>query len=75
VPSVRRCWKLPLCLTESMSAGSKTDLLLAKADPIREGASASGITFKEGEKTCRGIVEGEYVGETTLQTLRSMQKE
>jgi len=45
VASVRSCQKLPPCPTKSiMSARSKTDLLLAKAEPINEGGSASVIT-------------------------------
>ena len=35
-----------------MPAGSKTDPLLAKAEPISDGGSASGITgLRRGEKT------------------------
>jgi len=50
--SMRSCWKLPLCFIEPMSAGSKTDLLLAKAEPINNGGSASGITeLEEWKKT------------------------
>jgi len=44
VASVRRCQKLPPCLIEPMPAGSKTDPLLAKAEPISDGGSTSGIT-------------------------------
>ena len=43
--SVRSCKKLPQCLTEAMPAGSKTDLLLTKAEPISDGGSTSGITY------------------------------
>ena len=51
--SVRSCWKLPLCLIEPMPAGSKMDLLLAKAKPISDSGSASGITYlRRGKKTC-----------------------
>ncbi|CAM9640766.1 unnamed protein product, partial [Bubo scandiacus] len=36
-----------------MSGGSKMDPPLAKAEPISDGGSASGITyFKSGEKSC-----------------------
>ena len=50
--SVRRCQKLPLCPIEPMPAGSKTDPLLAKAEPISDGGSASGITdLRWGEKS------------------------
>lgn len=44
VDSIRRCWKLPMCPTESMPVNSKTDLVLAKAEPISDCGSASGIT-------------------------------
>ena len=42
--SVRGCQKLPLCLTEPGPVDSKTDLLLAKAMPISDSGSISGIT-------------------------------
>ncbi|GAB0186353.1 acid sphingomyelinase-like phosphodiesterase 3b [Grus japonensis] len=36
-----------------MPDGSKTDLLLAKAEPISDGGSASGVMYlKRGKKTC-----------------------
>ncbi|KAK4829739.1 hypothetical protein QYF61_006448 [Mycteria americana] len=38
VASVRSCWKLPLCPIEPMPASSKTDLPLAKAEPITDRA-------------------------------------
>jgi len=41
--SVRSCQKLPPCPIEPTPAGSDTDLLLAKAEPVSDG-SASGIT-------------------------------
>jgi len=44
VASVRSCGKLPPCLIKSVPAGSKMDPLLAKARPISDGGSASGIT-------------------------------
>jgi len=44
VASVRSCQKLPLCLVKPVPARSKTDLLLAKAEPISDGGSASVIT-------------------------------
>ncbi|GAB0184492.1 epimerase family protein SDR39U1 [Grus japonensis] len=34
-----------------MPAGSKMDPMLAKAEPISNGGSASGITYLKGEKT------------------------
>jgi len=43
VASVRSCQKLPLCPMEPVPAGSKMDPLLAKAEPISDGGSASGI--------------------------------
>jgi len=43
--SVRSCEKLPPCLTEPMPAGFKTDTPLAKAKPVSDGGSASGITY------------------------------
>ena len=49
--SVRSCWKLPLCPTEPVLASSKTDLLLAKAKPISDSGSSSGITYLRREKT------------------------
>lgn len=53
VTSLRRCQKLPLCPTESMPAGFQTHPLLAKAEPISDSSSTSGITeFKKGGKTC-----------------------
>lgn len=54
VDSVRRRWKLPMCPTESMPVNSKTDLVLAKAEPISDCGSASGDNrFKKGEiKPC-----------------------
>ena len=51
--SVRTCQELPLCPIEQMPAGSNTDPPLAKAEPIGDGGSASGITYlRRGEKTC-----------------------
>jgi len=60
VASVRRCQKLSLCLTEPVPAGSTTDPLLAKAEPISDSGSASVITQLRRGKTCCGTaVEGE----------------
>jgi len=55
VASLRSCQKLPPCLIESVPAGSKMDLPLAKAKPISDGGSASGITqLRRGrKKLCR----------------------
>ena len=52
VASVRSCWKLPLYLTEPIPAGSKTDPLTAKAEPISNSGSASVITYLRRKKSC-----------------------
>ena len=57
VSSVRSCWKLPLCPTEPMPASSKTDLLLAKAEPISDSGSASVITYLRRKKKLLGQTE------------------
>jgi len=52
-----------------MPASFKMELLLAKAEPISDGGSASGITYlRRGKK-------GEHVRETALQTPRSGKKQ
>jgi len=52
VASVRSCQKLPQCLIKPVPAGSKMDPPLAKAKPISDGGSASGITYlRRGGKT------------------------
>jgi len=43
VASARSCWKLPLCPTQPVPPGSKTGPLLAKAEPISNSGSTSGI--------------------------------
>lgn len=50
--SVRRCEKLRLCPIEPVPAVSKTDLLLAKAEPISKGGSPSEITYLRMGKEC-----------------------
>ena len=51
--SVRSCEKLPPCLIKPVPAGSKTDPLLAKDEPISDGGSASVITdLRRGRKNC-----------------------
>jgi len=45
VASVRSCQKLPLCLIEPIPASSKTDPLLAEAEPISNGGRASVMTY------------------------------
>ena len=66
-------------MIEPMSARSKTDPLLAKAEPISDGGSASVITYlRRGKYCCATAVgrqEGEDVRGTTLQTPRSVKKE
>ena len=53
VASVRTCQKLPLCPIEPMPAGSKMDPQLAKAEPINDSGSASGIIYlRRGKKPC-----------------------
>lgn len=48
--SVRSCNKLSLCPTKPVLAGSRTDPLLTKAEPISHGGSAAGIMhLKEGK--------------------------
>jgi len=52
VASVRSCQSLPPCPTELMLAGSKTDPLLAKAEPISDSGRASMVTsLRRGKKT------------------------
>jgi len=47
----RRCQKLPLCPTEPVPDGSKTDLLWAKAELIRDAGSTSVIMYlRRGKK-------------------------
>jgi len=51
VSSVRSCEKLPPCLIKPVPASSKMDLPLAKAKPISNGGSASGIAYlRRGRK-------------------------
>jgi len=47
---VRSCKELPLCPTEPMPSGSKTDPLLAKSESISNGGSTSVITYLQREK-------------------------
>jgi len=74
VASVRSCKKLPADLIKPVPASSKTDLPLAKAKPISDGGSASGIAdLRKGRKNS-GVKGSEERGvrETTLQTPRSV---
>ncbi|PKU46068.1 hypothetical protein llap_3637 [Limosa lapponica baueri] len=61
-----------------MPAGTKTDPLLAKPEPVNNDGDASGITYfrrgKNFSKTTARREELDYVRETTLQTLRSVKK-
>ena len=57
VASVRSCWKLPLCPTQSMPAGSKTDPPPAKAEPISHSGSTSVITYLRRKKKLLGQTE------------------
>jgi len=51
VASVRSCEKFPPCPIKPVPSGSKTDPPLAKAKPIRDSGSTSGITyFRRGKK-------------------------
>jgi len=60
VASVRSCQKLPPCLMEPVPASSKMDPQLAKAKPISDGGSTSGITQLRRGKTCGdAAVKGE----------------
>jgi len=54
VASLSRYQKLPPCLREPVPDSSKTDLLLAKAEPISKGGSASLITYltRRGKDHC-----------------------
>jgi len=57
---VRRCQKLPLCPTEPTPAGSKTDPLLAKAEPTSDSGSTSGITeLSRGKKPAQRQLQPE----------------
>lgn len=50
--SERSCQKLHPGLTEPKPPGSKTDLQLAKAEPISNGLSNSDNSFKKGKSNC-----------------------
>ena len=75
--SLRSCEKLTPCLIKPVSAGSKTDLPLAKAKPISDGGNTSGIAYLRKErKNCGETAvkreEWDEVRETSLQTPRSV---
>jgi len=50
VASVRSCQKLPLCLIEPVPVSSKMDPPLAKAKPVSNDGSTSGITYLRSRK-------------------------
>ena len=57
VASLRRDQGIPPCLTEPVPAGSKMDLPLAKAEPISNSGSASGITYlRRGKSYCTAAI-------------------
>ena len=54
---MRRCQKFPLGPIKLMPAGSKTDPPLAKAEPISDGGSASGVTdLRKGKSYCAAAI-------------------
>jgi len=65
VVSLRSCQKLPPCLIEPVPAGSKTDPLLAKAKPISDSGSTSGITYLRRGKKPVWILKSRERSETT----------
>ena len=80
VASVRSCQKLLQCLAEPRPARSRTDPLLAKAEPSSDGSNASDNRLKEKKVLCRSNCSQrragwEYVRGTALQTPRSGHKE
>lgn len=61
--SARSCKKVSLCLTETLSDRSKTSTPLAKVEPIRDGDSASLITYlRRGKCYCAKAVVPEMRG-------------
>lgn len=50
--SVIRYYKLSLCPMDPIPAGTKMDLLLAKAEPITDGGNTSGIKELRRGKSC-----------------------
>lgn len=72
--SVRRHLKLSPCQMELVPDGCKTDLPLARAEPISDTGSVSGITYlRRGKIELHSCWErGAY--KTTEQTRRSMKK-
>lgn len=54
---------LSTCLAEPIPAGSKTDVLLAKAGPIRNGGNSSVITYLRKKSITVAIADREEQGE------------
>lgn len=54
------CVKLPLCPTELVPDGSKTESLLAEAKLLRDGGTAPGIWVVGGGKSAQQPVAGEW---------------
>jgi len=69
VASVRSCEKLPPCLIKPVPAGSKTDPLLAKDEPISDGGSTSDNIFKKGQSVRSPAPEAEGAAETMCDEL------
>lgn len=70
--AVGSCWKLLLCLMEPMPAGSRTHLLLAKAEPTGCGGSTPAMTcFRRGIKPAQMETGVRMWRETALRTLGS----
>lgn len=75
VVSLRRCQKVPLCLIEAMSPGSKTELPLeAKPVSAYDGGSDSRIMYFRKGKNCWETAPGRelwgYVREAAVNTWR-----
>ena len=56
--AVRRHQKLPPCQAEPVPASSKTDLPLAKAEPVSDVGSAFVITYLRKGKNCCATAAG-----------------
>ena len=57
---MRRCQKLPPCWKQPMSASSKMDPLLAKAEPISKAGDTPVVTcLTECKKHCTTAAVGE----------------
>lgn len=69
---MRSCQKLPPCLIEPMPAGSKTDPPMAKAEPISDDGSTSGITYLSGKPTLEQAPGRPWREEPTLEQGKSV---